>query len=210
MMSELHAKLGFLHENSSPYYHQENRQVEAINKVLKTMIQRMVGKKKTSWHLQIFSSLWAYRTSVKTATRFTPFQLVYGIKTILPIECEIPSLKLKVELLPHTSAEEERFLYLTRLDEPHHDAALVNEMYQKQMKSQYDKFVHPRTFEEGDLVLVYDQAHDKLGTCNLECLWHGPYIVKCVLRRGAYELVDYDGVPLGETQNGLYLKKYYA
>jgi transposase InsO family protein len=62
MMSELHAKLGFLHENSSPYYPQENGQVEAINKVLKTMIQRMVGENKTSWHLQLFSALWAYRT----------------------------------------------------------------------------------------------------------------------------------------------------
>ena len=54
MMSELHVKLGFFHENSSPYYPQANRQVEAINKVLKTMIQRMVGENKTMWHLQLF------------------------------------------------------------------------------------------------------------------------------------------------------------
>ena len=73
MMSELHVKLGFHHENAPPYYPQENRQVEAINKVLKTMIQRMVGANKTSWHFQLFSSLWAYRTSVKNAIGFTPF-----------------------------------------------------------------------------------------------------------------------------------------
>jgi len=47
-MSELHANLGFHHEKSSPYYPQENGQVEAINKVLKTMIQWMVGANKTS------------------------------------------------------------------------------------------------------------------------------------------------------------------
>jgi hypothetical protein len=105
MMSELHVKLGFIHENSSPYYPQANGQVEAINKVLKTMIQCMVGENKTSWHLQLFSTLWAYHTSVKTSTGFTPFQLVYGIEAVLPIECEIPSLKLKIELLPHTSTE---------------------------------------------------------------------------------------------------------
>jgi hypothetical protein len=57
MMSELHVKLGFHHENSSPYYPQANGQVEAINKVLKTMIQCMVGENKTSWHLQLFSAL---------------------------------------------------------------------------------------------------------------------------------------------------------
>jgi hypothetical protein len=78
------------------------------------------------------------------------------------------------------------------------------------MKSQYDKSIQPHTFAEGDLVLVYDQAHDKLGTGKLEPLWHGPYIVKHVLHRGAYELVDYDGISLGEPRNGIYLKKYYA
>jgi transposase InsO family protein len=136
MMNELHTKLGFLHENSSPYYPQANGQVEAIKKVLKMMIQQMVGINKTSWHLQLFSALWAYRTSVNNAIGFTPFQLVYGIEAILPIECEIPSLKIKVELMPHTSFEEERFLHLTRLDETRRDVSLVNEIYQKRIKHQ--------------------------------------------------------------------------
>jgi hypothetical protein len=59
----------------------------------------------------LFSSLWDYRTSVKSATGFTPFWLVYGLEAILLIECEIPSLRLAVELLPNTSAEEESLLY---------------------------------------------------------------------------------------------------
>jgi hypothetical protein len=78
------------------------------------------------------------------------------------------------------------------LDEIRRDATLINETYQKRIKNQYDKSLHPRTFAEGYLVLVYDQAHDKLGTGKLEPLWHGPYIVKHVLHRGAYELVDYN------------------
>ena len=46
MMAEISAKLWFRHDNSTPYYPQANVQVEAINKVLKTMLQRMVGKAK--------------------------------------------------------------------------------------------------------------------------------------------------------------------
>jgi hypothetical protein len=147
---------------------------------------------------------------VKTSTGFTPFHLVYGIEAILPIEYEIPSLKLKIELLPHSSVEEERFVYLSKLDETRHNASLANEAHQKRIKSQYDKSFHPRTFTEGDLVLVYDQAHDKLGTGKLEPMWHGPYIMRHVLHKGAYELVDHDGISLGEPRNRLYLKKYYA
>jgi transposase InsO family protein len=117
MMLELTKKLGLHHDNSTPYYPQANGQVEAINKVLITMLRRMIGIHKTSWHTMLFLALWAYRTSVKSAMGFTPFRLVYGVEAILPIEFEIPSLKLVVELLPNTSAEEERLLYLMRLDE---------------------------------------------------------------------------------------------
>ena len=84
------------------------------------MLQRKIGIHKSNWHLMLFSALWAYRTSIKSATRFTPFQLVYGLEATLLIECEIPSLKLAVELLPNTSPEEERLLYLEILDETRH------------------------------------------------------------------------------------------
>ena len=126
MMEELSTKLGFRHENSTPYYPQANGQVEAINKV---------GDHKSNWHLVLFSTLWAYRTSMKIATGFTPFQLVYGLEAVLPIQCQIPSLQLTVEILPDTSAEEARFLYLNNLDETRRDAALANEAHKKHVKA---------------------------------------------------------------------------
>ena len=64
---------------------------------------------------------------MKIAIGFTPFQLVYGLEAILPIQCQIPSLQLAIELLPDTSAEEEIFLYLNNLDETRRDASLANE-----------------------------------------------------------------------------------
>jgi hypothetical protein len=65
-------------------------------------------------------------------------------------------------------------------------------------------------FSKGDLVLLYEQDRDMLGAGKFEPMWRGPYIVRRVLEKGAYELVDYDGIPLSEPRNGLYLKKYYA
>ena len=87
MMDEMSAKLWFHHENSMPCYPQANGQVEAINKVLKTMLRWMVGDHKSNWNLILFSALWAYRTSVKIATGFTPFHIVYGLEAIFPIQC---------------------------------------------------------------------------------------------------------------------------
>ena len=135
MMEELSSKLGFRHEKSMPYYPQANGQVQAINKVSKTMLRRMVGDHKSNWYHVLFSTLWAYRTSVKIATSFTPFQLVYGLEAVLPIQCQIPSLQLAVELLPDTSAEEVRFLYLNNLDQTCRDVVLTNEAHKKCIKA---------------------------------------------------------------------------
>jgi hypothetical protein len=84
--------------------------------------------------------------SVKSATGFTPFQLVYGIEVILPIECEIPSLNLAVKILPNTTDEEECMLYLMQLDKTRPDVTLVIETQKKCVKAQYDKHVKPCVF----------------------------------------------------------------
>jgi len=52
---------------------------------------------------------------------------VYGLEAILPVQCEILSLKLTIDLLPGTSEEEARFLELIQLDETCHDATLCYE-----------------------------------------------------------------------------------
>ena len=99
-MTELTDQLGLRHDSSTPYYPQANGMVEAINKFLVTMIKRIIGIHKSNWHSMLFSALWEYRTLVKTSTGFTPFQLVYGLEAVLPIECKIMSLKFSHRITP--------------------------------------------------------------------------------------------------------------
>ena len=80
----------------------------------------------------------------------------------------------------------------------------------KWSKIQYDSHVQPRTFNEGDMVLVYDQPNDKLGKGKFDSMWYGPYVVHRCLEKGAYILVDSDWQLLENPHNGLYLKRFYA
>ena len=48
MVAELNSKLCLHHDNSTLYYPQENGQVEAVNKVLITMLQCMIRMHKSN------------------------------------------------------------------------------------------------------------------------------------------------------------------
>ena len=99
---------------------------------------------------------------------------------------------------------------MSNLDESRRDLVLTNKAHKKHVKAQYDKSVQPCVFNEGDLVLTYDQRHDKLGKGKFESMWYGPFVISKVLEKGAYELVYYDGISFGKPRNGLYLKRYYC
>lgn len=86
----------------------------------------------------------------------------------------------------------------------------MNEVHKKWVKFQYDKVVKPSVFIEGDLVLFYAQEKDALGVGKFKSMWYGPFIVKKVLKRGAYALIYFDRNELAEPRNGIYLKKIYA
>jgi hypothetical protein len=79
----------------------------------------------------LFFALWDYRTAVKTTTSFTPVQLVHGVEATLPIECEIPTLRTIIELLPNTAPMEQCLLNLESLDEDHRSSLQNNEAAKK-------------------------------------------------------------------------------
>jgi hypothetical protein len=63
-----------------------------------------------------YPALWTYQTLVKVVAWFSPFQLVHGVEAVLLIECEIPLLKITINLLSYTSKLEEHLIHLEHLD----------------------------------------------------------------------------------------------
>ena len=116
-MEELASKLRYKQEHSSSYYPQVNGQVEAVNKSLNSILQQTITQSKMNWHIMLYPTLWAYRSMVKTATSFSPYRLVHGVESVLPVECKMPLLKLAIEILQDTSTLEEHLVHLEQLDD---------------------------------------------------------------------------------------------
>ena len=129
------------------------------------------------------------------------------MEAVTQIECEIPSLKIAIHVLPDTTELEDYLLHLEHLYEQRRYALTANEAHKNRVKNQYDKSVKPRIFSEGELVLLWDQDKEPPWEGKFRSMWLGPYVVSKVLNKGVYELTYFEGNKLSEPRNGLYLKK---
>ncbi|XP_074301133.1 uncharacterized protein LOC141632486 [Silene latifolia] len=96
---------------------EEVHNVEVANKNVKTIIEKMT-EKYHDWPTKLPFALWGYRTSVRTPTGATPYSLVYGMEVVLPIELEIPSLRIALESqIPEVDWVQDRYEELLLIDE---------------------------------------------------------------------------------------------
>ncbi|XP_057985302.1 uncharacterized protein LOC131170260 [Hevea brasiliensis] len=135
------------HLNSSPHRPQMNGAIEAVNKNLKRIIGKMIVTYK-DWHDVFLFALHAYQTMVRTSTGATPYSLVYWMEAILPIEVEIPSLRVLKEVkLDEKEWVQSRLDQLNLMDEKRLTAVCHGQLYQRRMARAFDKSIRPRKFQ---------------------------------------------------------------
>ena len=210
MMTELCEEFKIKHHNSSSYRPKMNGAVEATNKNIKKIIQKMVVTYK-DWHEMLSFALYGYRTSVRTSTGATPFSLVYRMEVVLPFDVEIPSLRVLMETkLEEAEWIKVRYDQLSFIEEKRLAAVCHRQLYQKRIKKAFDKKVRPREFHEGDLVVkrIISVQKDHRGKWMPN--YEGPYMVKKTFSRGALILTKMDGEELPLPVNSDTVKKFYT
>ena len=114
------------------------------NKNIKKIIQKMVVTYK-DWKEMLPFSLHGYRTLVWTSTGATPFSLVYCMKVVLPVEVQIPSLRIMKDVdLDENEWIPTRIDQLNLMDEKRLAAVCHCQMYQKHMIREFNKKIKHR------------------------------------------------------------------
>ena len=107
-----------LHKITTPYHPQENGQVESTNKVIAAILTKTVASHRHDWASRLLEALWAYRTTWRNTTGYSPYQLVFGKEPIFPIEFEIQTLRTTQEVgLNLNEAQINRLQQINDLDE---------------------------------------------------------------------------------------------
>jgi transposase InsO family protein len=73
-------------QRSTPAYPQGNGKIERLNRTIKDLIAKLVRNKPSQWLSKTSAALAAYRNAVSNVTGFTPFYLLYGRRSRVPLE----------------------------------------------------------------------------------------------------------------------------
>ena len=176
----------------------------SLLKIIKTWLKGAKGV----WSNELPGVLWAYRTTVRTPTRETPFKLAYGSEAVIPAEVHMANHR--VMTYQDKDNEKQLRLNLDLINEVRIDAEHRTTKYKNLMARQYDAIVKPRRFNIGDLILkkvslaTKNPAHGKLGPN-----WEGPYRIINCKRQGSYYLEALDVRKLVHPWNVEHLRRYY-
>ncbi|CAN1224940.1 Transposon Tf2-9 polyprotein [Linum perenne] len=192
---------------ASVAYPQANGQTEAINKLILRGLKKRVDDAKGKWVDELPNILWAHRTSYKTATDETPYTLVYGTEAVLPVEVNLPSLR--IQHFNHDHNDTGLHHNLDLIEERREDAAIRLVAEKEQLARRYNAHLRPHQLEEGGWVVrkVFRPIPQQ-GKLNAN--WEGPYKVRDVVGPSTFKLERPNGEPIHKTWNSMHLRKYNA
>ena len=171
----------------------------------------MLFENKKSWDTKLKFSLWANRVTIKKSIGTSPFQLVYGIDVVFPVQLVTPVIKFMQEIKEEPDDIRRRMFQIVQLQQEREAIKDTTERHQRRMKESFDKKVKKYMFAIGDLILRWDARKDEKGKHGkFENLWIGPFSVIKILGNNNFVLQNLKGEEIAGPVNGRFLNHFYT
>jgi len=124
--------------------------------VIEGILTKTVHLYRRDWAKILTEALWTYKTTWKNTTGHTPYELVYGKQVMFPIEFQIRTFKMAIQLgLDLSEAQKHRLEQLNELDEVRQDVVQRIGIVQQQRAKWHDKYIKDKKFQVGDWALLF-------------------------------------------------------
>ncbi|XP_033139528.1 uncharacterized protein LOC117131541 [Brassica rapa] len=153
LWSKLGTKLLF----STTCHPQTDGQTEVVNRTLGTLLRAIIKKNLKSWEDCLPHCEFAYNHAVHSATKFSPFEIVYGFNPISPLDL-IPLPEFWIHLRKERFPNERKSKLMPRIDGPFEIIKKIgNNAYKLDLQGRYDV---SNSFNITDLVPYFADEPD--------------------------------------------------
>ena len=170
-------ELGINRTSTTDYHLQRNAMIERTNRTVDESLAKYVGEHHNVWSDFLPLLMMAYRSSIHSVTKYSPFYLLFGQSCALPIGCMYQTKQTK--LYPTLS---DYFGCLKGELQTCHD--LVRESMdagQERQKTHYDHSTFGPQYEVGDLVMVFDTIMKTGQTKKFKYFYSGPQVIRQII-----------------------------
>ena len=158
--------LGIKKVFTCPYSPKSDAVCERFNRTLIGMVGTLSKKKRAEWHKHLPYLVSVYNNTQHAATNFSPFELIFGRKSRLPVDIILDTVPSDVQF----SSLKEYIKHLKgKLATCHSVAREHSEMQHLQNKYRYDKKLSKLSLKLGDKVLIRNVGVK--GEHKLEPVW---------------------------------------
>ena len=134
-----------------PYHAQTNGQVECMNQTIIHMIGKLEEDKKACWSKHLPELLLAYNTTCSAVTGYSPYYLLFGRRSRIPVDYLFPTLRD----LPHQTKMEVSVVAMQkRLKEAFAVARHLTSVEAAKQCRYYDRKAGAVALQPGDIVMV--------------------------------------------------------
>ena len=203
------------HRVSTPYYPEGQGMVERGHGPLKAALVKMAGESGKNCRKFLPLVLFADQISTKRTTGYSPYELVFGQRAVLPLDLEIESylgvdwdsVKTTEDLLVARSlqlerSEETRGIAFKQMMDARGDSVRYWE------EKQGSRIREP--LKPGDQVLAYNRSLEVQWGQLFAHRWNGPYRVVEQVQGGSYILAELDGTELKRRFAADQVKRFFS
>ena len=177
LISNLCELYGVQKLRTSPYHAQTNGHVERMNQTIIRMISKLEQDKKARWSEHLPEMLAAYNGTRLAVTGYSPYFLLFGRKSRMPVDCLFPTLRGS----PHQAKMEVSVAAMQkRLKEAFAVARHLTSQEAARQRRYYDRKAGAVALQPGDVVMV--RANGFVGKRKVKDQWEdGGFIVESKL-----------------------------
>ena len=178
----LWCKLGTKLFFSTTCHLQTDGQNEVVNRALSTLLKAIIKKNIKTWDDCLPHVEFSYNRTIHFATKFLPFEIVYGFNPLIPLDLSPLPMSEHVNLDGKKKAE-----FVKQI---HEKARLNIERRTEQYAKQANKGCHHVIFEPGDWIWVHMRKEKFLAQRRSKLLprGDGPFQVLESINNNAYKL----------------------